>query len=243
MVIKNHFVKYRMSNIIHNLYRISHIQDMMLQGNLTCKVLPFLLLMVAFTRFELATSYGVFRQTSRVTPTRAGCWGLKNHRQHTYRVSHVVVRSSADDETAGSGDEAVSSYPSPPITRANAPSPAPSRILDPLMDTLTRVDSATANLPTRNIPFFGEVPADGSLLVLVPAAFIAVLGFVLSIVVAINSKDAIVATLSQVSNELSQTAVSKSSKAYDDGVCRGICSSQQEDLEGLKTFLNRLKKD
>ena len=131
------------------------------------------------------------------------------------------------------------------------PSPPPQPIgqnaqtkrLDPLMASLTRTDPSVANLPTRNVPFFGEVPVDGSLTVLIPAAVIAVLGFVLSIVVAFNSKDLLVSTLNQVSDEISSTAVRQSNQKYDESVCRGICSSQQDDLEGLKKFMGALKKN
>jgi hypothetical protein len=152
------------------------------------------------------------------------------------------MQSSADDDDSTTGDDETAPASSATL-RVNPPPPVPPKRLDPLMASLTRVDSATANLPTRNIPFFGEVPVDGSLVVLVPAAVIAVLGLLMSVVVAVNSRDAIVATLAQVSDELSQTAISKSSQTYDDSVCRGICSTQQEDLEGLKTFMNRFAKD
>ena len=120
---------------------------------------------------------------------------------------------------------------------------APTKRLDPLMASLTRTDPNVANLPTRNVPFFGEVPVDGSLTVLIPAAVIAVLGFVLSIVVAFNSKDLLASTLSQVSDEISSTAIRQSNQKYDDSVCRGICSSQQDDLEGLRKFMGALKKN
>jgi hypothetical protein len=155
----------------------------------------------------------------------------------------MTIQSSTDDDSMTSNDSTDASSPPPPLPiRANtSPSPpVPPKILDPLMASLTRVDAGTANLGTRTIPIFGEVPADGSLIVLVPAAISAVLGLALSIVIAFNSKDAIVATFSQVSDELSQTAVSRSSQAYDDSICRGICSTQEQDLEGLKTFLNKI---
>jgi hypothetical protein len=111
------------------------------------------------------------------------------------------------------------------------------------MASLTRVDPSTADLPTKNVPLFGEVPVDGSLALLIPAAGIAVLGFILSIVIAVRSSDEIVGLLSQVSDDINSVAVTKSSKVYDESVCRGICSSQQQDLEGLRGFMNGLKKE
>ena len=110
------------------------------------------------------------------------------------------------------------------------------------MASLTRVDPSSADVPTKNIPLLGEIPVDGSLALLIPAAGIAVIGFILSIVIAVQSSDEIVGLLSQVSDGITQTAVRQSNQVYDDGVCRGICSSQQQDLEGLKSFMEGLKK-
>lgn len=110
------------------------------------------------------------------------------------------------------------------------------------MASLTRLDPESADVPTKNVPFLGEIPVDGSLALLIPAAGIAVIGFILSIVIAVRSSDEIVGLLSQVSSDINQAAVSKSSQVYDDGACRGICSSQQQDLEGLKSFMEGLKK-
>eukprot|EP00980_Cylindrotheca_fusiformis_P004810 scaffold1028_cov135-Cylindrotheca_fusiformis.AAC.20 len=107
---------------------------------------------------------------------------------------------------------------------------------------LTRIDPSTANKPTRKIPIFGEVPVDGSLTVLAPAAAIAVLGFILSIVVAFNSKDEFVQIITQASQELADQASQKTNMVYDESVCRGLCSSQDQDLEGLKTFMESLTK-
>lgn len=105
------------------------------------------------------------------------------------------------------------------------------------------MDPDTANGPTRNIPIFGEVPVDGSLVVLLPAALIGVLGVILSVVVAVQSTDLIVDSLNSIADDISQTATTKSSMVYDESVCRGLCSTQDEDLEGLKKFMESLRKD
>ena len=152
----------------------------------------------------------------------------------------VLQAEEGDGEIEGMSS---SPPPPPPPSMANAPPPVPPKRLDPLMASLTRMDSSTADLPTKNIPLFGEVPVDGSLALLIPAAGIAVLGFILSIVIAVKSSDEIVGLLSQVSDDLNSVAVTKSSKVYDESVCRGICSSQQQDLEGLRGFMNGLKKE
>ena len=134
-----------------------------------------------------------------------------------------------------------SSLPTEPMKSPVQPS-IPQKRLDPLMATLTRMDPEAVSGPTRNVPFFGEVPIDGGLVVLVPAAGIAFLGFVLSIVVALNSSDQLVASLSNVVEDISQTASQKTNMVYDESVCRGICSSQEADLQGLANFMENLRK-
>ncbi|KAG7356176.1 hypothetical protein IV203_000862 [Nitzschia inconspicua] len=129
----------------------------------------------------------------------------------------------------------------PPST-PNPPPLVPPKRLDPLMASLTRMDPSSVDVPTKNIPFLGEIPVDGSLALLIPAAGIAAVGFILSIVIAVRSSDEIVGLLSQVSDGINQAAVSKSSQVYDEDLCRGICSSQQQDLDGLRSFMEGLKK-
>jgi hypothetical protein len=111
--------------------------------------------------------------------------------------------------------------------------------LDPLVASLTRVDEMPSrNTPTANVPLLGEIPADGNLALLAPAAAIAVLGFIFSIVVAFNARDAIVQELSQV--QLPKMEYTPA--VVEEGVCRGLCSSQENDLEGLRGFMEGLAK-
>jgi hypothetical protein len=110
--------------------------------------------------------------------------------------------------------------------------------MDPLIASLTRDDSDSTNVPTRQVPLFGELPADGNLALLVPAATIAILGFLLSIVVAFNSRDAIAQSLSSV--ELSKMEYTPT--VVEEGKCRGLCSSQEEDLDGLRNFMESINK-
>lgn len=146
-------------------------------------------------------------------------------------------------ETPGefSDDEMSSSQEIPSSVPQQPPTP-PQRRLDPLMASLTRMDPATANAPTRKVPILGEIPIDGSFTVLVPAAVIAVLGFIFSIVVAVNSQDEFVRILAQVSEDIADTAAQKTNMVYDENVCRGICSSQEQDLEGLRGFMQMISK-
>jgi len=111
--------------------------------------------------------------------------------------------------------------------------------LDPLIASLTRIDEPTpANVPTRQVPLFGEVPADGNLALLVPAAAIGILGFIFSIVVAFTSRDSIVEELSKVEVPKMEYTPTK----IEEGKCRGLCSSQDEDLDGLKNFMEGISK-
>ena len=112
-------------------------------------------------------------------------------------------------------------------------------VMDPLIASLTKIDEPTpANVPTRQVPFFGEVPADGNLALLVPAAAIGILGFIFSIVVAFTSRDSIVEELSKVEVPKMEYTPTK----IEEGKCRGLCSSQDEDLDGLKNFMEGISK-
>jgi len=124
---------------------------------------------------------------------------------------------------------------------SNSPPPIPQkRMVDPLMDRMTRDNPASANLPTRNIPLFGEIPVDGSLMLLVPAVVFAILGFVMSAVIAIKAQDQIFDTFSQATNAMAQSAINQPNQVYDKNVCRGICSTQQDDIEGLYQFMKSI---
>ena len=106
------------------------------------------------------------------------------------------------------------------------------------MASLTK-DNVSPESPTKNIPFFGEVPADGSALLIGTIVF-AILGFAYSIVVAVNSSDQIVSSLSQATNSIAQTAADRSNGVYDENVCRGLCSSQENDVDGLRNFMEAI---
>lgn len=111
--------------------------------------------------------------------------------------------------------------------------------LDPLIASLTRIDEPTpANVPMRSVPLFGEVPADGNLALLLPAAGIAILGFLFSIVVAFNTRDEIVSELSKV--ELPKMEYTPT--VVEEGKCRGLCSSQEDDLDGLRNFMEGISR-
>jgi hypothetical protein len=121
---------------------------------------------------------------------------------------------------------------------ANAEKPPP-RPMDPLVRSLTRMDETATdkNAPTRKIPLLGEVVLDRSLFLFVPAAVFAVLGFILSLAVIWNSGDTIVADLMSTDTTASSTPSSLTAPRPPTD-CRGICSSQEQDLEGLRNFMS-----
>lgn len=110
---------------------------------------------------------------------------------------------------------------------------APPR-LDPLLVSVTRMDDATKSAPTMNVPIWGEVILDKSLFVLLPVAAFAVLGFLSFIVVAANSGDAFI-------NAMNENAMLKGypTPTTEEG-CRGLCSSQEQDLESLRTYMKAI---
>ena len=143
------------------------------------------------------------------------------------------------DETLNEAAEMMASQQQEQQIPPQTSPPVPPKRLDPLMASLTRTDPSTADVPTRNIPLLGEIPVDGSLALLIPAAGIAVIGLLLSVYIAVNSSDEIVGLLTQVSSDISNQASQQANQQYDPNVCRGICSGSND---GLKTFMEGLRK-
>lgn len=109
--------------------------------------------------------------------------------------------------------------------------------MDPLIASLTRMDEETINAKRMQIPIWGELILDKSLIVLIPAAFFAVIGFAMSIYVILNSQDAIVDALADASSPAYLKGVSEGTNV-DPNACRGLCGSQQDDLEALRGIMN-----
>jgi len=152
-------------------------------------------------------------------------------KQSISRIATSIQSESNDDDTTSD----TPSVP-PQILKSTPSSPPEDRPLDPLIASLTSPGPPPKEgAETKTVPFFGEVSVDGGLLVLVPAAGIAVIGLIMSIVVAFNSRDAFVDTLASVNPPPPKTTVVK------DG-CRGICSTQQDDLNDLRGFMEKISK-
>ena len=131
--------------------------------------------------------------------------------------------------------------PSPDdVLPSNPPPPPITKRMDPLIASLTRNDS-DKNAKTQVVPFFGEIDVDGSLIVLVPAIVIGLVGFVMSIGVAMNAKDTFVEQLVQISDGINNMAIQKTNVVVDPNVCRGLCSTQEQDLDSLRGFMEGLR--
>lgn len=115
--------------------------------------------------------------------------------------------------------------------------PKPQQRLDPLVASLTRMDKDMMNTPTTKVPLLGEIPLDGSIVVLLPVALIAIVGFIMSINIAFNSKDELVQKLDEINAVLSTPPVKQS--VVNEG-CRGLCSDQDEQLDNMRGFMNSL---
>ena len=129
--------------------------------------------------------------------------------------------------------------PMPPVQMMRTPPSPPPKRLDPLLASLTRVDrQAMANTPTTKVPILGEVTMDKSLFIVLPVVAFAILGFVATALVAFNSRDDFVQSIT-VWND---SVMNPTPKVFDPNECRGLCSSQEQDLVGLSNFMNGLGK-
>jgi len=110
------------------------------------------------------------------------------------------------------------------------------------MVSLTRNNDPTfdPNAPTVSVPLIGELALDRSFFLFVPIATFAVLGVLTSVYVLINSGDAFVDAIADSTAEIFTIPASSSSPAVDPGTCRGLCSSQEESLEGMRAFMNAI---
>jgi len=124
-----------------------------------------------------------------------------------------------------------------PQQRTSQPPPQGQR-LDPLIAALTRNDLKASPGETKNVPFFGEVQ-DGEMKQLAAAGFVTLAGLILSLVVAYQSRDIFSNALAMMSNQMGDAAFAQTNNVYDEG-CRGLCSSQEESLEGLRTFMETI---
>lgn len=164
---------------------------------------------------------------------------------YSFRLKSSLYSSSNDEDKVANEDasEEEDKTPTPisdglqEMSKSFTSEPVQRQRLDPLVASLTRMDEGMLNTPTTKVPLLGEIPLDGSIVVLLPVALIAVVGFILSINIALNSKDAIVEKMDEINAVLSTPPVKETVVA--DG-CRGLCSDQDEQLNNMRDFMNSL---
>mmetsp|Transcript_27244 Transcript_27244/g.58537 ORF Transcript_27244/g.58537 Transcript_27244/m.58537 type:complete len:211 (-) Transcript_27244:248-880(-) len=161
---------------------------------------------------------------------------ISRHNQHLHiTINTTLLLSSPDDDIPNE-----KSQEREKMSGQVPPADISQKRMDPLFASLTRIDEPTfTDETTRPVPLFGEVTVSGDLIVLLPAAVISILGLIFSIVVAFNSGDAFVEESSQV--ELTEMK-NAPTVVVEEGRCRGLCSSQDEDLDGLRSFMGSFSK-
>jgi hypothetical protein len=204
-----------------------------------CRFVHLALFIATLT--QIATCFTTVRPLSLLSLSPA----ITTIRFATNNDDGTTTPADSDNETPASDEVSapVASQPAPPVKPSMIPQQQQQqprdRRMDPLLATLTRTDPSADTSKTVKAPLFGEVAIDGSLVVLVPAIVLGLAGFVMSFNIALNSQDAIVDSLSQLSNQVTAAAVAKTNNLapIDGSSCRGICSTQETDLESLKTFM------
>lgn len=162
-----------------------------------------------------------------------------------FSSSSSEVDGSDGDAPDDNDDRIPTTPPPPPAARASTPSSAlpgltrEQKRLDPLLVSLTRMDDETRNAPRTNIPVWGELILDKSLIVFLPVATFAIAGFFLSLYVASNAQDSFVDAWVDAARQQSMSTAAEVDAA---GGCRGLCSNQEQDLEGLRAFMESLRK-
>ena len=177
-------------------------------------------------------------QTSAFSPVCSAVGGITRRCTFAQNIQPSILYS-----TEGDKDEELPTPLTDALSQKSASftnEPKQQETLDPLIQSLTRNDVDTTNVKKTNLPLLGEVPVDGSLLVLVPVAIIAVVGFIMSIQIGFQSKDALVEQLDIINNVMSQSPVKKTVPVK--AGCRGLCSDQGAQLDNMKGFMEGLSK-
>jgi hypothetical protein len=192
--------------------------------------IPLLLILPSCTAF-----HGMFICPKRVQQSIA----VHDTRAVVNRPKRRIYPSCDDDPVfrlflsseEGAMEESIST--STPSTRQTQSQ------LDPLFVAVTKMDPQTQRADTISIPIWGELILDRSLFVLLPIGLFALGGILLSIYIFINSSDTFMNAIVEASMKQS-IPTSTSSMIENGNDCRGLCSSQTQDLEGLRIFMNRI---
>lgn len=215
------------SCILYTYHRFLHHQPISI---INMKRLLSVVLIIQLVSCIVAFSQLVLSSVKKVNLSRSS---EKHH-------FHLFSSNDENNELVQEGQEEVDVIPTPETDKlqqqANefSSEPETKRPLDSLVASLTRVEPGSENTPTMKVPLLGEIPADGSIVVLAPVAAIGVLGFIMSINIAVNSGDAIAQQIDQVTNVLSTPPAKKA--VVSEG-CRGLCSDQEQQLDSMRSFM------
>jgi hypothetical protein len=155
-------------------------------------------------------------------------------------MQHNTQRISTKQYATEGGEEQTEEPMESTPDESSSPPPAQERLpdrkrLDPLLVSVTRNnDPNYDSTPKTNLPLLGEVTMDRSLFLIVPAALFTVLGVGASLLVLLSSGDAFVDAVQQTAAEASNM------NPVAGDTCRGLCSSQEQDLESLRSFMQGL---
>jgi hypothetical protein len=162
------------------------------------------------------------------TPRHKECHSTRPLTLHMTGYSDNIEEDSSGDTSEIRAKETRNPPLTPPQQRPK---------LDPLFLAVTKMDPQTGRARSVEVPIWGELILDRSLFVLLPIFVFAVGGVLLSVYVLLNSGDTFVDAI--VENSFQQSIPPSASSMNDEG-CRGLCSSQAQDLEGLRSFMQRL---
>ena len=184
-----------------------------------------------FTTVLLAIA-SISSQTSAFSPVFSTAGKIARSHGFAQNFQPTILYSTEGDEE--------NKVPTRTPQKSFTNEPKAPETIDPLIQSLTRNDVDSTNSKKVKLPLLGEVPVDGSLLVLVPVAVIAIVGFIMSIQIGFQSKDAIVQQLDKINNVMSQPPVKKT--VVPTSECRGLCSNQDEQLDYIRGFMEGVSK-
>ena len=201
----------------------------MLSRSLRFTVLFFALITTSSCAFTAVTSVNKARQSLHRKCTN----------DHTLIGSAIALYSSLSNNEEGDvGDQLKEDSPEQPSATSVSRSSPRQLQLDPLLVAVTKMDPQTQQAERIPVPIWGELILDRSLFVFLPIAIFAMGGILLSLYVLVNSSDTFVNAI--VDTATKQSIPTSSSSLPDINSCRGLCSSQSQDLEGLRSYMNRL---
>jgi hypothetical protein len=181
-----------------------------------------------FSVVQKGRGFGHAKSVLLKAPRHKICNSIQSFKLYTTGYNDNMEENSSADAS----EFMLKETPQPPLT---PPQQRPT--LDPLFLAVTKMDRQTARARSIEIPIWGELILDRSLFVLLPIFVFAVGGVLLSVFVLVNSGDTFVDAIAE--NSFQQGLAPSTSSMHEEG-CRGLCSSQAQDLEGLRTYMQRL---